>query len=428
MTAYAKHLPTGTAPASDLRTWGVPLAERWSRARAPLFFAPAGGSWVLGALVVLAFVLILGDEGAGPAGGADWRYYPDAVLLAALPLWFRLLPAATAVSAALLAVEAALAPAARTAPHTAGRTGALLVCGLSLWALTGALLRLRARRAQERPVLEAAGPARFPLPERLPVGHRRRGLPWIPLGALLCLFAVPVLLAALGASAPGDAVDGQRIALLPLVLGTTALGRGSAAALAARRLRGRPQPALIVGIRIAPSGHHWILPDADTTSGRPLVAFRPGGRDTLTEVRLLSGGAGAVAGRPPRGLHDIDARAEPFEAVLYGVPREGAEVLLEYAVHEGRHIGSSLTAVPLLPRRRHRFDQWNPAGVSHRDTTASRLARAAERRREAEARRREEQRRGRAEGGAAATAGGCGGGDGGCGGGSCGGCGGCGCG
>ncbi|MCZ0971692.1 hypothetical protein O1L55_09965, partial [Streptomyces albulus] len=45
------------------------------------------------------------------------------------------------------------------------------------------------------------------------------------------------------------------------------------------------------------------------------------------------------------GHYDIDPRSEPFEAVLYGAPREGAEVALEYAVIErGAHQGRSTYA------------------------------------------------------------------------------------
>ncbi|MFE2251117.1 hypothetical protein ACFXC2_30920, partial [Streptomyces lavendulae] len=162
MTAYAKHLPTGATPATGLSTWGVEAAERWRGARAPAVFAPGAGSRVLGPLVVLSLVLILRNDAPGPPAGTAWRAYPDAVLLVALPLWYRYLPGATLVSATLLAVESAVALPARPAADTAGRTGLFLVCLLSLWALTGAFLRLRARRRQTRLAGAAAGPARFP--------------------------------------------------------------------------------------------------------------------------------------------------------------------------------------------------------------------------------------------------------------------------
>ncbi|MGW0392728.1 hypothetical protein ACWDYJ_17865 [Streptomyces sp. NPDC003042] len=432
MNAYAKHLPTGVIPTSDVRRWGVAAAERWLKAHSPLFFAPAAGSWVLGVLVAAALLLTSWTEGPIEPVGTQWRAYPATVLLVALPLWYRYLPGPTVASAALLAVEAAVALPERPASDPQGRIGLALVCLLSLGALAGSLVRLRARRRQASLALAAAGTARFPLPEPLPVGHGRRGVARMLLGAFLCLAGAGILLDALvqdlgaGAAAPYDAVGQQGFALPPLVLGTTLLGSGWAADLAARRLHDAPQPALIVGIRVSPSGHFWLYPDADETAGRPLVAYAAGERDTRGGVRLLAAGAD---GQIQRRLHDIDASSEPFEAVLYGVPREGAEIVVEYAVHgAGAGIASSLTAAPLLPRRRHGLDQWNPAGTSHRDTLRRRRERGAgwygtTRQTRSpggtKASRETDQRR-------ADNAGGCGGGSGG---GSCGGgCGGCGCG
>lgn len=437
MTAYAKHLPTGATPATDLGTWGVEAAERWRGARAPAVFAPGAGSGILGLLVVLSLVLILRNDAPGPPAGTAWRAYPDAVLLVALPLWYRYLPGATLVSATLLAVESAAALPARPAADTAGRTGLFLVCLLSLWALTGAFLRLWARRRQTRLAGAAAGPARFPLPDRLPAGHDRRGNGRLLGGAFLCLVAAGILLdgilgdlGAHGGPHPYDAVGQQRFALPLLVLGSTLLGAGWSADLTARRLHRAPQPVLLVGVRAAPSGHFWLCPDADTTAGRPLIPYRPRREDTLGSVRLLARGA---PGSLPRGLHDIDARAEPFEALLYGAPYDGAEVVLEYAVHGRAGISAFVTAAVLLPRRRHGLDRWIPSGVSYEETRERRRAQERERARtHAPPERRGRTTRGTATAGgtgAAATGGGCGGDGGGCGGSGCGGgCGGCGCG
>lgn len=429
MIAYAKHLPAGVVPASDVRTWGVEESGRWRKARPPVIFAPAAGSWFLAVLVTVSLVLVLRDGGpAGPVGTA-WRFYPAAVLLVALPLWYRFLPVAAAVAAALLVAESAAA--------LSRGPGAALVCLAAAWALAGALLRLRSRRAQERLALRAAGPARFPLPGRLPPGQERRGNTRIIVGALLCLAAAGILVDGLvedlgtgPGGLPYDAVGQQRVALVLLVLGSTLLGRGWAADLATRRLYADDQPALVVGVRISPSGHFWLLPDADDTAGRPLLCYRPADRDTVRGARLLAAG---TEGLPRGGLHDVDARAEPFEALLHGVPREGAEVVLEYAVHEdyGSSISCQVTGVPLLPRRRHGLGPWSPAGVSYRETTRGWREREEARRREAErirrqADRKKDAKRATASGTAGTTAaGGCGGGGGGdgCGGGGCGGCG-----
>ncbi|MER5812735.1 hypothetical protein ABT143_31895 [Streptomyces sp. NPDC002033] len=431
MTAYAKHLPAGATPASGMAPWGVEAAARWRGARPPAVFAPGPGSRLLAVLVAASLTLILWNEAPGPAGGTAWRAYPDAVVLVALPLWYRFLPGAAAVSAALLAVEAAVALPGTAGSDAAARTGLVLVCLLSLWALAGALLRLRARRAQARLALAAAGPARYPLPRLLPPGHDRRGNMPLLTGGFLCLVGACILLDGilgdLGGRAPYDAVGQQRVALPLLVAGATLLGRGWTADLAARRLHREPQPALVVGVRVAPSGHFWLYPDADSPAGTPLIGYRPGRGDTRDGVRLL---ARAVDGRYPRGLHDIDARAEPFEAVVHGPLHEGAEIVVEYAVHGGGGISAGVAAAPLLPRLRSGLDGWVPAGVSHRETQERRRERA---RTYAPPppppKRRSATTHGTAAAtgtGAATTGGGCGG-DGGCGSG-CGGCGGCGCG
>ncbi|MFJ3877542.1 hypothetical protein ACIPW5_08815 [Streptomyces sp. NPDC090077] len=427
MIAYAKHLPTGVVPASDVRTWGVEGSGRWLKLRTPVVFAPGAGSWFLAVLVTVSLVLVLRDGGPAAPVGTAWRFYPAAVLLVALPLWYRFLPGAAAAGSAVLVAESAVA-----LPRG---PGAVLVCLSASWALAGALLRLWSRRAQDRAALDAAGPARFALPDRLPPGQERRGNTRIVAGALGCLAAVGVLVDGLvqdlgtgPGDLPYDAVGHQRISLVLLVLGSTLLGRGWAADLATRRLYAGAQPVLVVGVRISPSGHFWLLPDADDTAGRPLLCYRPRDRDTLRGARLLAAG---TEGLPRGGLHDVDARAEPFEALLYGVPREGAEVVLEYAVHEGHDsISSRVAGVPLLPRRRHGLGPWSPAGTSYQDTVRGRREQELQRRRETERLRTRTAKRATASGTAGTTAAGCGGGGGSCGGDGCGGggCGGCGCG
>ncbi|MDX2390355.1 hypothetical protein NJL88_09855 [Streptomyces sp. DK15] len=431
MTAYAKHVPSGVIPATGVRTWGVPASESWLKERVPLFFAPGGGSWALAVLVVVSLLPIAWTGAPEGAVGTAWRAYPMTLLLVALPIWFRYLPGAAAVSAALIALESGAALVVRGTGAARTRVGLGLVCLAALWALVGALLRLRARRRQAERALAAAGPARFPVPGPLPDGHGRRGIPAILFGVFLCLAGGAVLLDGLvrdfgthGEAVPYDAVGRQWTAAPLLVLGSTLLGRGGSADRAARRLRDVGLPAMVVGVRISRSGHHWLYPDADETAGRPLIAFRARGVDTRAEVRMLAGGPTAGT---RRALHDVDAHGEPFEAVLYGVPRAGSEVVLEYAVHDGRgsRISSWLTAAVLLPRRRHGLDRWIPAGVSHRESTERMRARAEERRREqARLRTEKEKEKTGRDRRTNETAGGCGGT--GCGG--DGGCGGCGCG
>ncbi|MBW5486865.1 hypothetical protein, partial [Streptomyces bambusae] len=267
------------------------------------------------------------------------------------------------------------------------------VFALAGWAAAGAAVRLRCRRRQRRLALEAAGSARFALPGQLPERHARRGVPWIAIGCGLCLLATAVLVKGLHrdlAAPDGAAYDavGQQLTALPLLaLGTTLAGRGLAARSAVRRLRRGLQPALVVGVRATPSGHHhWLCPDAATRSGRPLLAYPAWQQDTMTSGRLLVTGS---ADRLRDAHRDVDPAAEPFEAVLYGIACEGSEAVLEYAVYSGDdRITTQLTAVPLLPRRWHRLGWWQEAGESHRRTVRREQALQAKFRQESEARER----------------------------------------
>ncbi|MFE9933365.1 hypothetical protein [Streptomyces sp. NPDC005533] len=423
MTDYVKHVPTAAIPEGGVMTWGVDDARRWLRARVPAAFAPVAGSRLLGGLVVLSIGLTA--LAAEPVHGAGWRGYAMGVLLIALPFWFRSLPVATLLASPVLTVDAARALPA--ADHAAGAVGHGLVLALAAWAFTGALVRLRARRRQRELALAAAGPARFPLPDPLPAAHRRRGLTGIAVGSACCLGAAVALavgglvdVRASGSAHPYDPRGLQALALVLLVPGTTVLGRGLGRRLAARRLDGRPQPALLVGVRISRSGLHWLHPDAETPAGPPLIAHRARARDVVAGRRtLLSGSERTLR----TAHHDVDAHAEPFEAVLYGVPYEGAEVILESAVYEGgTRLVSYVTAAPLLPRRRHGLRGWKPARRSHREAVREAARLAEERRRERE-QERERERAGSKNSDSAS--GGCGGG---CSGGCGGGCGGCGCG
>ncbi|MFF8269934.1 hypothetical protein ACF059_21485 [Streptomyces sp. NPDC016562] len=412
MSDIVKYLPEAAIPGGGAPQWEVADAERWRAARVPAVFGPAAGGWILAALVLLAVVVQARGEHANGSAGTSWTGYPGAVLLFALPAWYRFLPAAAVVAAApLVALDAVRRV---PAPDGPGPAAGLVLVALSALALCGALLRLRARRRQRALVLAAAAGARSPVPEHLPDGHRRRGLRLVLAGGALCLAAggllVWGLVQDLGAAreAPYDAAGQQLTALLLLVTGTPLLGRGLNARRAALRLHDGPQPVLRVGVRHHPSGRHWLFADARTVSARPLVAFRDRFTDNHPRPgRILVGGSPR---RLRREHHDIDERSEPFEAVMYGAPCEGAEVLLEFALYEDeRTIVSHVTAAPLLPHRRHSFRPWTPAGTSYAP-----LRRAAEERERA---RRAARRSRRSDGGSSACGASDGGGCGGCGGG-----------
>ncbi|WP_102925100.1 hypothetical protein [Streptomyces noursei] len=386
MSDYVKRLPPGALPEGGVASWSAADAERWRKARVPVVFAPAAGSWVLLLLVAVSYVLtggfsILRWSGGGSAhGGTHWLGYPAVVLLAALPLWYRYLPVPTVPATVVVAADAAVSLASPDVLDADGRlaaSGYFLALVASAWAFTGACLRLRARRKQRALALAAAGRHRHELPDGVPETDDYRGYRQFYLGLVLCLIAGAILTDGLVEDltapdrAPYDAVGQQIAALLFLVPGTIVYGYGHVAFRAARRLHEQPQPALMVGVRIAPDGYHWLYPDASaTTSGQPLIAYFPKGRDTDRTARLL--GTSSTY-RPDDGHYDIDPRSEPFEAVLYGAPWEGAEVALEYAVIERKayqgpeHTYAGVTVAPLLPRRRHGLGPWQPADGAARD-------------------------------------------------------------
>ncbi|MGH4031024.1 hypothetical protein ACQB60_19035 [Actinomycetota bacterium Odt1-20B] len=403
---HVKHLPGGAIPDGGVAAWPVSGAEQWRRARLPVIFAPGAGSWALAAVVLTAYVMTVAASSTAAAwpgtggSGTDWLRYPAAFLLLALPLWYRFLPVAAAVASVGVAADAASALSSTPSLGGTGTAGYLLELGACAWALAGSCLRLRARRRQRRLALDAAGRRRVDLPDGVPETDGRRGHFQVYLGLALCLIAAGVLtdglvsdLHASGAASPYDAVGHQSVALLLAVPGSTLFGRGMTASRAARRLHDEPQPALIVGVRKGPGGRHWLYPDARTTSGRPLISYVPGDRETRDGVRLLGSGTAYGAGS---GHHDIDAAHEPFEAIVYGPLHEGAEVvvecaLVEYHAHQGEagQIRTRLVSAVLRPQQRHGLGPWTPADAAERERARRQQAQA-----EAE-RYKEEQRKAR---------------------------------
>ncbi|MFE9631549.1 hypothetical protein [Streptomyces sp. NPDC006463] len=375
MSDIVKFVPEAALPRGGVRAWKPEAARRWRDARVPLVFAPTVVCWLLVPLVFYGFSVVgTQDSEAAASPGTDWVGFHSAILFLALPAWYRFLPAATTLSAPVIALDMAARLYGPDAPAGENRAGCWLVIGLCAWAFTGALLRLRSRRRQRALFLEATGGVRGPIPEHLPAGHRHRGRWLLVSGGLLTLagavFLAWALVADLGAStdAPYDAVGQQVAALFLLLPGPPLLGHGLAARRAARRLHDGPQPVLRVGVRRKILKNSWLVADARTTTAPPLIAFRDRYEDS---TRPWDRGSRTLLGGPEDRLrvehHDIDGKREPYEAILYGLPCEGAEVILEHAVYyDGRTITSQVTAAPLLPARRHGLRPWTPAGSSHR--------------------------------------------------------------
>ncbi|MFD3468845.1 hypothetical protein ACFWWM_21185 [Streptomyces sp. NPDC058682] len=386
MSDKVKYLPQAAIPDADVPVWRTEDAERWRKAAVPAVFGPVFGAWALVLLVFVAVVLLGWSDPQVPDRGTSWEGYPAAVLLVGLPLWYRMIPAGTVLATPVLVGYTLFELAGLPESDGPGRVGSWLVVALCGAAFTGALLRLRARRAQCALALAAAGDGRRELPDALPRRHHRRGLAMTLTGGGLCLAAAALLWWALardlGAAPehPYDATGQQVLALLLLVPATALLGRGIGARRAARRLHAGPQPALRVGIRADSLTYSWLYADVRDRSGQPLIAFRDHVENTADHVRTLLGGSEE---RLRTEHHDVNWFSEPIEAVLYGAPFEGAEVVLEHAAFYGNtRITTSVLAVPLHPRRRHGLKPWRAAGRSatlkEREERAAHRAKAAE--------------------------------------------------
>ncbi|MGW6982472.1 hypothetical protein ACWGE1_24050 [Streptomyces sp. NPDC054932] len=389
--SIVKHLPAAAIPRGGVKAWRVKDAQRWLDGRVPAAFAPVTGGWVLAPLVLLAVVLIARNESEAAQHGTEWSGYAQAVLLLALPGWYRFLPAATLVSTPLIALDAVTGLYGIDPADGPGRVGRCLVLALCAWAFAGSLVRLASRRRQRALFLETFGRAgRYPVPEHLPDGHRRRGVRLLLAGGALCLAATALLVwgtvqdLGAGREHPYDATGQQVLAMLLLVPGTPLLGRGLTARRAARRLHDGPQPVMRIGVRRELGKCSWLFANATTTGAPPLIGFR----DRFADGHRSSGHRATLLGGAESRLradhHDIDQDAEPYEALMYGVPCEGAEVILRYAVYSGGStIVDSVTAAPLLPLRRSRLRPWRPAGTSYtleaERRRQERAARAAER-------------------------------------------------
>ncbi|MDX6758340.1 hypothetical protein SIN09_02470 [Streptomyces sp. F8] len=367
--SIVKHLPDAAIPDGGAPHWRVKDAQRWLDAGVAAVFAPITVGWILAPLVVLAIVLVAWNDPGTPAHGTTWAGYAPAVLLVSLPAWYRFLPAATLVSTPVIAADAVRNLYALDPADGPGRVGGALMLVLCAWAFAGSALRIRSRRRRRELFRTAVGDARAAIPEHLPSGHRRRGRALAAAGAGLCMAAAALLVWGLvrdlGAAAgePYDAIGQQVLAMVLLAPGVPLLGRGLTARRAARRLHEGPQPVIRVGVREQWLGNFWLVADADTTTAPPLIAFRDRFEDGYRHsAETLLGGAES---RLRRDHHDIDRHAEPYEALLYGVPCEGSEVVLRYAVYRGDStITDAVRAVPLLPFRRHRLRSWRPAGTS----------------------------------------------------------------
>ncbi|MET7456713.1 hypothetical protein ABZT03_33485 [Streptomyces sp. NPDC005574] len=319
-------LPAAATPDGCL-PWDAERAGRWAGALPPF---PAMLRPRRRYLQLILAVGALAALGPALAGCSPWL-----AALAALHLvWLPLRPEAVRASAPALLV---LAGVLRPAPLWAVLPGAVLLAG-ACW--TVAELRLRARGRQAAEARAAAGGVTAPPPDqgREPSG---RGRYLMVSGLVLALPGVGLLVTSGLWDAPEDRGGAAAAGLYVAGLGATAvlsgvLGRRRAAALAAA-----PAPVLRVLVRQDEGGGTEVFAADDTTALRPLFAVGTTGTGEDRDAPAPDPGSEAEARmKAEAGIDEFldqleDDRPGPLrEAVLYGAPYDGAEILLVSAAPE----------------------------------------------------------------------------------------------
>ncbi|MGI5457359.1 hypothetical protein ACQEWB_30170 [Streptomyces sp. CA-249302] len=304
----ASALPEGCLPWDSTQTlrWTRALAPRWVPVRVRLRLVLA-----LGALAVIGGCA-LAVGGTAPVVAA---------VIGLQLLWLLVRPEVVRLTAALQIVLVVWLP---PEPAWLLEPAGVLVAVVFGWA---AHLRLRARAGQRDAALAAAGGVTAVLPDaKRPLG-RGKLFGW--LGPVLCALG-----GALAAVAPyADAVDDRRAGVaagLSLVgVGLTTLLSGLLGRRRAAALRAAPAPVLRVLVREGRSGSHEVFASDDLGALRPLFTV------TVTEVDEAD--AGDLDDEEIEELADRLASDEPGslrEAVLYGAPHDGAEVLIVSAARK----------------------------------------------------------------------------------------------
>ncbi|MEU1620857.1 hypothetical protein ABZ479_26595 [Streptomyces sp. NPDC005722] len=399
-----------TAPAgTPARPWLSADAHRWAALRLPGWARPLWCAPVLVAGVIAAIVLAADDRctTAAPCGPM-WLDAIGTVGLLVHMLWMFLLPEAAALSAPVLLLWMTR-PDLWTGGAAERGVDVVVVAALG-WSWAAVLARLQMRRRQRALVLEAAGGVSLPVPERgAPV---RRGLFRIVVGlAALVAAAVAAVVAV-----SGDRADERRAAAADRVEAVV-VANGEYDRLGVRfadgtrhRLpavfpedyeRGAVIPVLIDG--------DWRRPAAEPyedRTGLQLLTLTAGG---LGLSLLLSGAVPAFRAASVRrgpvpvlrvlaGREDFrtvirpvdDAAGAPVltygaagpgawargEGVLFGVPAEGAElVLLAVTDSGGLLVGASES--PVRPWAPPSSGSGAPSASRHRLEAEARVAEAA---------------------------------------------------
>ncbi|QTE00522.1 hypothetical protein [Streptomyces cyanogenus] len=303
---------SATAPVPDGGpAWSGDHARRWLGALPPRWVPLPSGNGHL--LTALCAAVTVAELFALPAGWEPWA----AALLALHVLWLCVRPEIVPVSAPVLAVSLAVLRPGAGRPGTAAAAAVLAV----VWGV--AVLRLVARRRQRERAREAAGGVTAPLPDADRPLPRGRFL--IVAGAVLLALGTGAVAVTPAEAAPAVPV----LAWLVAGQGLTALASGLLGRRRAAALRAAPAPVLRVLVREGADGDTEVCAADDTAGLRPLF------RVAVTEVR-----DGAEETDDEEREQELRARIDregpgPLrEAVLYGVPCDGAEILLVAAAEE----------------------------------------------------------------------------------------------
>ncbi|WP_428935266.1 hypothetical protein [Streptomyces sp. ACT015] len=310
-------LPAAARP-DDCRPWDGDRARRWTGALpSPLLTVPVRFRvllpLVLFCVIVASLLAVLGSLPPLPAA-----------LLGLLPVLLAARPEAVRFTAPALVVAVGVSTSTLSWPLL---TGAALFA-VALVAAAGP--RLAARAGQREAALAAAGGVTAALPA--PAVPVKRGRFLAVAGTLTVLAGGGLLLVAPYGDLPEDRDSAAVLGFLVVGLGLTVLGSGYLGRRRSVALRAHPAPVLGVLVREGRHGDTDVFAADDTDARRPL--FRVALTEAYDEESHADDeddeeGAGDDGGRreDEDGL-DLLVPAPVREAVLYGAPWDGAEIVV----------------------------------------------------------------------------------------------------
>ncbi|MEE1833971.1 hypothetical protein [Streptomyces sp. SP17KL33] len=313
-------LPAHAVPEGAV-AWTGEKMEAWARTRPPLW-VPAR-TRPLHLLAVVPGGLIVGFW------LANFVELP-AALAALVPLqlvWTLVRPEVVRFSAPVLMLLLAWYGGSHDVPTLVGGVAATLT-----WAM--AEIRLSKRRLQRQWASVAAEGVTATVPDE--VGPLRRGRFLMGFGCLLTVVAVAVLSSVSGWDVATDRHEITLVGWFVVGWGLTSLLSGWLGRRRAAALRGAPVPVLRVLVRDGADGDAEVFAADDVDALRPLftVATEEWYDDADEEDEVEDEQRDAGEERDAfldavEGVDDDDDQPGPLrEAVLYGVPHDGAEIVI----------------------------------------------------------------------------------------------------